>query len=95
MWLYATNAIVAISTVNFLPEIGLYNVAIGIVVEIVYQDRPVGPNDKQHYHLPDYVLIFPPIPETAIHYSTMGQPTQNSEYTIYSKCKYKDMSMIH
>jgi hypothetical protein len=51
------GARVAISTVNFLPEVGLYNGVIGNVVEIVYQDRPVGPNDKQHYHLPDYVVV--------------------------------------
>ncbi len=47
----------AISTVNFLPEVGLYNGAIGNVVDIVYQDRLVGPNDKQHYHLPDYIVM--------------------------------------
>jgi hypothetical protein len=40
------GAKVAISNVNFLPEIGLYNRAIGDVIEIVYNDRPVGPNDK-------------------------------------------------
>ncbi len=51
------GAIVAISTANFLPEVGLYNRVIGNVVEIVYQDRPVGPNEKQHYHLPDYVVV--------------------------------------
>ncbi len=51
------GARVAISTVNFLPEVGLYNGVIRNVVEIVYQDRPVGPNDKQHYHLPDYVVV--------------------------------------
>jgi hypothetical protein len=51
------GARVAISTVNLLPEVGLYNGVIGNVVEIVYQDRPVGPNDKQHYHLPDYVVV--------------------------------------
>ncbi len=45
------------ATVNFLPVVGLYNGAIGNVVEIVYQDRPVGPNNKQHYHLPDYIVI--------------------------------------
>jgi hypothetical protein len=39
---------VAISNVNILPEIGLYNGAIGNVVEIVYNNRPVGPNDKEH-----------------------------------------------
>jgi len=27
------------------------------VVEIDYKDRPVGPNDKQHYHLPNYVVV--------------------------------------
>ncbi len=42
---------------NFLPEIGLYNKAIRDVIEIVYNDRPAGPNDKQHYHLPNYVVV--------------------------------------
>ncbi len=51
------GARVAISTVNFLPEVCLYNEVIENVVEIVYQDRPVGQNDKQHYHLPDYVVV--------------------------------------
>ncbi len=46
-----------ISNVNILPEIGLYNGAIGTVVEIVYQDRPEGPNNKEHNHLPDYVVV--------------------------------------
>jgi hypothetical protein len=50
------GAKVAISNVNFSPEIGLYHGAIGDVIEIVYNDRPVGPNDKQHYHLPNYVV---------------------------------------
>ncbi len=49
------GARVAISTVNFLPEVD--NGVIGNVVEIAYQDRPVGLNDKQHYHLPDYVVV--------------------------------------
>jgi hypothetical protein len=48
---------VAISNVNVLPEIGLHNGAIGTVVEIVYNNRPEGPNDKKHYHLPDYVVV--------------------------------------
>ncbi len=47
----------AISNVNVLPEIGLHNGAIGTVVEIVYNNRPEGPNDKEHYHLPDYVVV--------------------------------------
>ncbi len=51
------GAKVAISNVNFLLEIGLYNGAIGDVIEIVYNNRPVGPNDKQHYHLPNYVVV--------------------------------------
>ncbi len=51
------DAKVAISNVNFLLEIGLYIGAIGDVIEIVYNDRPVGPNDKQHYHLPNYVVV--------------------------------------
>ena len=51
------GARVAISTVNFLPQFGLFNGAIGYVVEIDYKDRPVGPNDKQHYHLPNYVVV--------------------------------------
>jgi hypothetical protein len=51
------GAKVAISNVNFLPEIGLYNGAIDDVIEIVYNNRPVGPNDKQHYHLPNYVVV--------------------------------------
>ncbi len=64
---------------QLFPKVGLYNGAIGNVADIVYQDRPVGPNDKQHYHLPDYVVVDIPSPETAIQHSTMGQPTQNSE----------------
>ncbi len=57
------GAKVAISNVNFLPEIGLYNRAIGDVIEIVYNNRPVGPNNKQHYHLPNYVVVyFPNLP---------------------------------
>ncbi len=37
-------------------EVSLYNGVIRNVVEIVYQDRPVGLNDKQHNHLQDYVV---------------------------------------
>ncbi len=51
------GARVAISNVNVLPEIGLHNGAKGTVVEIVYNNRPEGPNDKEHYHLPDYVVV--------------------------------------
>ena len=51
------GARVAISNVNILPEAGLHNGAIGTVVEIVYNNRPEGPLDKEHYHLPDYVVV--------------------------------------
>ena len=40
------GARVAISNVNILPEIGLYNGAIGTVVRIVYQDRPEAKRTK-------------------------------------------------
>ena len=36
---------------------GLYNGFIGTVIDIVYQNNPIGPNDKQHNHLPDYVVV--------------------------------------
>ena len=42
---------------NILPCAGLYNGSIGTVIEIVYRDDPIGPNDKQHNHLPDYVVV--------------------------------------
>jgi hypothetical protein len=51
------GARVVISNVNALPEIGLHNGAIGTIVEIVYNNRPDGPNDKEHYNLPDYVVV--------------------------------------
>jgi hypothetical protein len=51
------GARVAILNVNILPEIGLYVRAIGTVVKIVYQDRPEGPNDKEHNHLPDSMVV--------------------------------------
>jgi hypothetical protein len=48
---------VALSNVNILPEIGLYNGAMGTVIEIVHKNRPVGSDDKEHHHLPDYVVV--------------------------------------
>ena len=60
---YMTNtdicvgARVALRKWNILPSAGLYNGSIGTVVEIVYKNNPVGPNDKEHYHLPDYVVV--------------------------------------
>ena len=40
-----------------LPCAGLYNGSIGTVIEIVYRNNPIGPNDKQHNYLPDYVVV--------------------------------------
>ena len=51
------GARVAISKVNFLPEVGLYNGSVGTVNKIVYKTSTVGPNDKQNCHLPDYVVV--------------------------------------
>jgi hypothetical protein len=51
------GARVAISNVNILSEIGLYYGAIGTVVKIVYQHRLEGPNDKEHNHLPHYMVV--------------------------------------
>lgn len=50
------HSMVAIDNVNFIPEIGLYNGARGKVVDIIF-NKPEGPNDKQHKHLPDYVVV--------------------------------------
>ena len=51
------GARVALRNWNILPCAGLYNGSIGTVIEIVYQNDPIGPNDKQHNHLPDYVVV--------------------------------------
>lgn len=51
------GARVALRNWNILPCAGLYNGSIGTVVEIVYRENPIGPNDKQHNHLPDYVVV--------------------------------------
>jgi predicted nucleic-acid-binding protein/DNA replication protein DnaC len=51
------GARVALRSWNILPCAGLYNGSIGTVVDIVYKNNPIGPNDKQHNHLPDYVVV--------------------------------------
>ena len=51
------DARVALRNWNILPSAGLYNGSIGTVIEIVYRDDPIGPNNKQHSHLPDYVVV--------------------------------------
>ena len=48
---------VALRNWNILPSAGLYSGAIGTVIEIVYKTSSVGPNDKEHRHLPDYVVV--------------------------------------
>ncbi len=48
---------VALRNWNILPQAGLYNRSIGTLIEIVYKDNPIGPNDKQHCHLLDYIVV--------------------------------------
>ncbi len=84
------GAKVAIFNGNFLPEIGLYNGAIGDVIEIVYNNRPDGPNDKQHYHLPNYVVVdFPNLqlptniePWDELHKMVSSTQNSNSEISV-------------
>jgi hypothetical protein len=51
------GARVALRNWNILLQAGLYNGSIGTLVEIVYKDNPIEPNDKQHYHLLDYIVM--------------------------------------
>ena len=51
------GARVALRNWNIFPCAGLYNGSIGTLIEIVYRNDPIGPNDKQHNHLPDYVGV--------------------------------------
>ena len=46
----------AISGINFVPELGLYNGARGTIIDIVYSNVVV-PNNKHEYHLPRYVFV--------------------------------------
>ena len=43
-------------TDNFIPEIGLFNGSRGTVVEMMF-NHAEGPNDNQHRHLPEYVVV--------------------------------------
>ncbi len=80
-----------IATVNFLPEVGLYNGTIRNIIEIVYHDRPVGPNDKQHYHLPDYIVVDIPhlklpsniAPKDNLHKTVSTQYIQNADIIFH------------
>ena len=47
----------AIINWSILPSAGLYKGCTITVVEIIYKDRVVGPNNKEHYHFPDYVVV--------------------------------------
>ena len=51
------GARVALRIWNILPSAGLYNGSIGTITEIMYAKNPIGPNDKQHNHLPDYIVV--------------------------------------
>lgn len=53
---FCVGAKVALSGINIVPEVGLYNGARGTVIDIVYDD-PAGPNNKDQYHLPKYVVV--------------------------------------
>lgn len=50
------GAPVALQGINIVPELGLYNGARGIVMDIVY-DTMEGPNNKHLNHLPRYVVV--------------------------------------
>ena len=48
---------VALRNWNILPSAGINSGAIGTGVEIVYTSSSEGPNDKDHCHLPDYIVV--------------------------------------
>ena len=51
------GARVALRNWNILPCAGLYNGSIGTVIEIVYKNNLIRPNDKEHNHLLDSVVV--------------------------------------
>ena len=51
------GARIALTNWNILPCGGLYNGSIGTVIEIVYKNIPIRPNNRQHNHLLDYVVV--------------------------------------
>ena len=53
---FCVGARVPLKNWNILPSAGLYSGAIGKIVEIVYS-KESGPNVKEKYHLPDYVIV--------------------------------------
>ena len=53
---FCVGSRVALKNWNILPSASLYNGAMGTVLEIVYSNS-VGPNDKEHYHLSDCVVV--------------------------------------
>ena len=64
---------------NILPYGGLYKGSIRTVIKIFYKNNLSGPNDKQHNHLPDYVVVdFSPPQTPAIHW-VMGQTPSNGQ----------------
>ena len=86
------GARVALRNWNILPSAGLYNGAIGSIVEIVYKTSSVGPNDKQHLHLPDYVVVdfpnlnLPPYirPWDLNHPTVSTRPTSSKRHILFT-----------
>ena len=39
------------------PCLGPYNGSIGTIIYIDYKNNPIASNNKQHNHLPDYVVV--------------------------------------
>lgn len=86
------GARVALRNWNILPSAGLYNGAIGSIVEIVYKTSSVGPNDKQHLHLPDYVVVdfpnlnLPPYirPWDLNHPTVSTRPTSSKTHLLFT-----------
>ena len=88
---------VAIQKWNILPSAGLYSGSIGTVVEIVYKSNPVGPNDKEHCHLPDYVVVnFPHLNlPPYIRPWDLNHPTVCVNYQIMYFISPKDYTITH
>ena len=91
------GARVALRNWNILPSAGLYNGSIGTIVEIVYKNNPIGPNNKQDNHLPDYIVVdfpnltLPPYikPWDKLHPTVTYQiPTCNYLFSFPSHCEH-------
>lgn len=76
------GAKVSLDQTNIIPEMGLFNGSLGTVVEILYNTRE-GPNNKQGYHLPEYVIVdFPQfIPSMGLPVWDKNNPTVRIMFT--------------